>query len=179
MTKPESGLFKGTSGIEDFYGDAERVIAERVKNLDLTPHPVTQKQLSSKQCKRIKSRIEDRTATKDEYKRYMWNTRFSRRKRAGINNFWSEERGRIMNSEPWTRDWSDVQIEQILNKGKPTHLSKSLEAHHTYSAKNFPHLSNLGAVIYPATHNEHLKGWHGGNYRKSLPGKRIKRYREI
>ena len=56
MTKPDSGLFKGTSGIEDFYGDAERVIAERVKGLDLTPHPITQKQLSSKQRKRIKDK---------------------------------------------------------------------------------------------------------------------------
>ena len=46
MTKPESGLFRGTSGIEDFYGDAESVIAERVKGLDLREHPLQEKQLS-------------------------------------------------------------------------------------------------------------------------------------
>ena len=41
MSKPESGLFKGTEGISDFYGDAEKIIAQGVQGLDLTPHPIT------------------------------------------------------------------------------------------------------------------------------------------
>ncbi len=48
MTKPDSGLFDDTQGIDDFYGDAEKIIASRVVGLDLVPHPVTQKQLSKK-----------------------------------------------------------------------------------------------------------------------------------
>lgn len=44
----------------------------------------------------------------------------------------------------------------------------------SYSASKFPHLSDKGEVIYPATIREHLYGWHGGNYKNSLPGKPIK-----
>ena len=33
--------------------------------------------------------------------------------------------------------------------------------------------SNKGEVIYPATINEHINGWHGGNFRNSLPGELI------
>lgn len=35
-------------------------------------------------------------------------------------------------------------------------------------------MSGNSEVIYPATFNEHLKGWHGGNFRNSLPGEPIK-----
>ena len=128
MSKPESGLLSGTSGILDFYGNAESVIANRAVGLDLQPHPIKNKQLSAKQRAKIKSKIDARTATREEYKRYQ---------------------------------------------------SKPLEFHHTYSAIEYPHLANMGEVIYPATHDEHFKGWHGGNYKKSKPGKRIRRFREF
>ena len=179
MTKPDSGLFKGTSGIEDFYGDAERVITERVKGLDLTPHPITQKQLSSKQRKRIRDRIKRRIATREEYQRFMWDRRFARRRKLGVNNFWKQERDRINDGEQFTRNWTPEQIADILGDKSPKFQSKAMEAHHSYNAKEFPHLANLGEVIYPATHDEHIKGWHGGNYRNSRPGKRIRRFREF
>lgn len=109
----------------------------------------------------------------------MWDQRFSRRKREGIRSFWIEERERIKQNKSYTRSWNEQQVLEILKRLTPTYQSKSLEAHHTYSAKIFPHLANLGAVIYPATHYEHLKGWHGGNYKESQPGKRIRRIREF
>ena len=179
MTKPESGLFEGTSGIEDFYGDAESVIAERVKGLDLTPHPITQKQLSSKQRKRIKSKIENRTATKEEYKRYMWNKRFKARRDKGVDNAWTEEQKRLERGERGTRNWTYEQRQEILNGNKPKFNGVTLAGHHAYSAKDYPHLADRAEVIYPATRKEHLKGWHGGNYKKSLPGRRIRRIREL
>ena len=179
MSKPPSGLFKGTKGIDDFFGNAETIIASRVKGLDLTPHPIQQKQLSATQKARIKSKIKARTATREEYQRLMWDSRFSRRRKLGVNNFWKLEKDRINKGAQYTRNWTDEQVADILNNKSPKFQSKAIEAHHSYSAKEFPHLANLGEVIYPATHDEHLKGWHGGSYRKSKPGRRIRRIREV
>lgn len=78
-----------------------------------------------------------------------------------------------------TRRWSESQRREILSKLRPTFKGRPLEAHHAYSARMYPHLANRGEVIYPATHDEHHKGWHGGNYRKSVPGKRIRRLNEF
>ncbi|WP_443217508.1 hypothetical protein [Sporolactobacillus sp. CQH2019] len=30
----------------------------------------------------------------------------------------------------------------------------------SYSASKYPHLADKGDIIYPATYNEHLNGWH-------------------
>ena len=179
MSKPESGLFKGTSGIDDFYGDAESIIASRVKGLDLSPHPITQKQLSSKKRKQIEGKIENRTATKKEYSQYMWNRRFQKRRKQAIKRFWVQEKARILIGLQPTRPWSAEQRNKILNNQTPRFNGVSLQAHHSYSASEFPHLANLGEVIYPATNKEHLKAWHGGNYKKSIPGKRIKKMRQF
>ena len=179
MTKPDSGLFKGTSGIDDFYGDAERVIAERVQGFDLREHPLTKKQLSTKKKKAIKTKIKKRTATKEEYKHYIWNKRLQARRQAGIDALWVSEKMRILNNEKTTRNWTDEQKQAILAGDKPKHNSKTIQAHHTYSVLRYPHLSNRAEIMYPATFTEHLKGWHGGNYRNSLPGKRIRRIEEL
>lgn len=171
MSKPESGLFEGTSGIDDFYGNAENIIADRVKGLDLTPHPIQQKQLSAKQKARIKSKIEARTATREEYERYEWNKRLDQRRKAGIDEFWKNEKRLLELGDDTTRNWSEEQKHAILNNRKPTFNNQTMQSHHTYSVSQYPHLANVGGVIYPATPNEHLKGWHGGNYKKSKPGR--------
>lgn len=75
----------------------------------------------------IKSKIDNRTATKAEYEAYEWNKRFSARRREGVKQFWNQERERIIKGE----------------------------------------------IIYPVTLNEHLKGWHGGNFKNSRPGEPI------
>lgn len=41
-----------------------------------------------------------------------------------------------------------------------------MQGHHSYSASKFPHLSDKGEVIYPATTSEHLHRWHGGKLQK-------------
>ena len=179
MTKPESGLFKGTSGIEDFYGDAERVIASRVAELDLREHPLQQSQLSSNKLKRLREKVKKRIATREDYYLLIWSKRLKRRRQDGVDSFWDAERERIIRGEKTTREWTEEQKQAIMRGDKLRFNGKAMESHHSYSVSKFPHLANLGNVIYPATHIEHLKGWHGGAYRNSKPGRRIRRIREF
>ena len=173
MSKPRSGLFQGTIGERAITGP-EQIIAARTAGFDLREHPITQKQLSSKRMQHVSAKIASRTASKAEYKALMWNKRFSARRREGINAFWRQERARIINGDKPTRNWSSKQIEAIIHHRIPSFKGVAIHAHHSYSASKFPHLANRGEVIYPATHREHHKGWHGGNYKKSLPGRRIR-----
>ncbi|WP_242144455.1 MULTISPECIES: hypothetical protein [unclassified Bacillus cereus group] len=153
-----------------------RLIAERVQeaNLDLTPRHSPYKQLGYKTKKKLKNKVEDRTITKEEWKRLEWNRRLAARRDEGVEKFWDQERFRIENGEPTTRDWSKEQIEDILNDKVPKFNGKTIAGHHSYSVSKFPHLANKGEIIYPATPNEHFKRWHGGAYRRSLPGKPYK-----
>ena len=154
-------------------GTAEGIIAERVKGLDLSDHTINNRQLSRKKMKEFRSKIDDRTITKEEWERYNWNKRFGSRRDKGVRQFWKQEKERIINDEPLTKDWTSEQIETILNNKRAKFDGNTIQGHHTYSASKYPHLCNKGEVIYPATKNEHFNGWHGGNYKNSLPGKPI------
>ncbi|ROR31430.1 HNH/endonuclease VII toxin of polymorphic toxin system [Mobilisporobacter senegalensis] len=90
-----------------------------------------------------------------------------------VKQFWNQERERILAGQNPTRNWSQEQLNDILQGNVPKYNGKPIQGHHTYSASKYPHLSNEGEVIYPVTKNEHLQGWHGGNYKKSLPGEPI------
>ena len=151
----------------------ESIISERTKGLDLEPHPTNQGQLSPKKMKELKQKIADRTITREEYEQYDWNKRFSKRRRDGVDLFWLDERKRLMNGEASSRAWTSSQRQDIIDGKKPTYNGKTLQGHHTYSASQYPHLANRPEVIFPATFNEHFYGWHGGNWKMSLPGERI------
>ncbi|SNT17308.1 Predicted ribonuclease, toxin component of the YeeF-YezG toxin-antitoxin module [Bacillus sp. OK838] len=153
----------------------EEIIAQRVlkAELDLTPKLTPYKSLSRDQQKKIKEKIENRTVTKEEYNRYQWDKRFSKRRAAGVNEFWKQEKKRVIDAEPTTRDWTNEQIQEILKGKKPKYNEQSIIGHHTYNAMNYPHISNRGALIYPVTSREHLKGWHGGSYSKNAPGRPV------
>ncbi|MGI2726484.1 hypothetical protein ACRS54_21430, partial [Bacillus cytotoxicus] len=153
----------------------EEIIAQRVlkAELDLTPKLTPYKSLSRGQQKKIKEKIENRTVTKEEYKRYQWDKRFSKRRAAGVNEFWKQEKKRILDGESTTRDWTNEQIQEILKGKKPQYNGKSIIGHHTYNAMNYPHICNRGELIYPVTGREHLKGWHGGSYSKNAPGRPV------
>ena len=150
-----------TAGELSFYGDAEAVVAERVAGLDLREHPVRQKQLSNAARTRIRRCIESRTATREEWERYMWDKRLAKRRKTGIQRFWAEEGERLARGEKGTRNWTAEQREAILSGDKPRYNGKTMQAHHTHSVMLYPHLANDPAVLYPATPYEHLKGWHG------------------
>jgi LXG domain of WXG superfamily/GHH signature containing HNH/Endo VII superfamily nuclease toxin len=152
---------------------AEQIIADRTKGLELKPHPIQEKQLSAKKMKELRMKIESRTITKAEYEQYIWNKKFAKHRASGVTDFWYQERQRILNNETPTREWNQEQLNDILNGKKPKVDGEVVQGHHSYSASQYPHLANKGEIIYPATPYEHFRGWHGGNWKKSLPGKPI------
>ncbi len=173
MSKGNSGLFGGTVGANKAaLSLGQGIIASRVKGLDLREHP-REKSLSVKQRKLIKEKIDNRTATQLEYYQYMSDKRFAERRKTGVNEFWKQERRRIKKGKATTREWSDAQRESILSGFRPKYNGKTIQGHHTYSAGRYPHLANRGEVIFPVTFDEHLYGWHGGNFKNSLPGKPV------
>ncbi|MFI8707923.1 hypothetical protein ACIGHG_12735 [Bacillus sp. NPDC077411] len=169
----ESGVKGNGSKTASQDKTAEQVIADRTKGLDLNPHPIQQKQLSAKKRKELRAKIENRTITKAEYEQYIWDKKFAKHRASGVDAFWYQERQRILNNETPTRNWNQEQLNDILNGKKPKVDGKTVQGHHSYSASQYPHLANKGEIIYPATPSEHFKGWHGRNWKNSLPGKPI------
>ncbi|WP_277422876.1 RHS repeat-associated core domain-containing protein, partial [Pseudomonas viridiflava] len=129
------------------------------------------KPLSGPNKKAIEGKIANRTATQDEMANYDWDRRFSLRRRQGVRSFWTDERNRLKRGEPGTRDWSDAQKEDILNKKTPKFDGKPIEGHHMYNALDYPQLANSKLNIYPTTKSEHLYRWHGGNFQNDTKGK--------
>ncbi len=185
MSKPNSGHFVGTIGdimskytvvkiSVDTKPTESDIILERVQHLDLREHPYKYRQLSRKRLLDLRSKMDERTMTKVEYKTYMSNQRLSKRRDKGVLNFWNEEKHRILTCQPTSREWTYQQKHDIIHDKKPKQNGKTIQAHHTYSVSKYPHLADKGAIIFPATFYEHLYGWHGGNFKQSLPGKPIK-----
>ncbi|MGY0691942.1 hypothetical protein ACW2QC_04015 [Virgibacillus sp. FSP13] len=153
--------------------EAKDVIAERTKRLDLNEHQTITKQMSSKKMKELRERIDNRTITKQEYADYIWNKKFAKRRDKGVKEFWYQEQQRILNKEPPTRNWSREQVQDILDGKTPKFDGKPIAGHHSYSASKYPHLADKGEIIYPVTFREHFIGWHGRNWRNSIPGEPI------
>ena len=144
-----------------------------MQGFDLEAHSTSNKQLSSSKMKELKNKIDSRTATREEYNLYEWNKKMSQRRSEGVKAFWNQERERIISGERTTRNWSQEQIADILSGKTPKYNGKPIQGHHAYSVLQYPQLANRGEVIYPVTLNEHLNGWHGGNFKNSLPGEPI------
>lgn len=174
MSKENSGLFKGTSGSNATIKTSHKqnLIISRVTGMDLREHP-REKSLTAKQKKSVKNKISARTATRREYKKFESDRRFAERRKEGVKKFWMQERRRILNGEITTREWSNKQKNAILGKKRPSYNGKTIQGHHMFSASKYPHLANRGEVIFPVTFDEHLYGWHGGNFKTSLPGRPI------
>ncbi|WP_167434183.1 hypothetical protein [Paenibacillus silvae] len=119
----------------------------------------------------MEDKVNNRTITNEEWKRLEWNKRLARRRDAGVKEFRQQEKRRMKNGEPKTRNWSQEQKEAILSNKVPSYNEKTITGHHAYSVSKYPHLANRGEIIYPATVKEHITRWHGGSYRRSLPGK--------
>ena len=178
MSKGLSGLFSGTIGWLNSSAGKEflalaaisSLISSRVVGLDTREHPIPYKIPSPKKLKELRQKRDNRIATREEYKLLKWTERFNTRRNQGVKDFWEQERERLTIGLPGTREWTAEQRQAILNGRKPKYNGKTIQGHHSYSASLYPHLSNSGNVIYPVTHREHLKGWHGGNYKKSKAG---------
>ncbi len=191
MSKPVSHHFSGTRGHHGFYGNelskfidsrrnADDIIAERTKELDTKEHLICKKQyLSYHQMKRIKEKIASRSATMEEYKNYEMTKRLNDRRKKAVDRFWRMEQKRLLLGLAPTRAWTPEQRQDILAGKKPKFHGKTIQGHHTYSVNKYPHLADKHEVIYPTTFEEHLYGWHGGNFRNSLPGKMIIRIKSF
>lgn len=151
----------------------EEILAERSKGLDLNEHPSEYKQLGVKKMSEYRVKIENRTITKEEYNQYVWNQKIDTARKAAVTDFWNLEKDRIIFGMETSRKWNNTQTNDILLGIRPKYDGKPIYGHHGYSVSNYPHLAGKAEIIYPATFNEHLKGWHGGNWKLSLPGKQI------
>ncbi len=177
MSKQSSGHFSGTTGAITAYNNAMSnrsasvIIAERTSGLDLREHPIKSK--SRTPLKAINKKIHDRTATKAEYKKHYQASRLKDRRKKAVKDFWEAERERIIHYQPTTRKWTKEQRDAIRAGQRPKHDGRTIQGHHTYSVSKYPHLAGKSAIIYPVTFNEHLNGWHGGNFKNSLPGRPI------
>lgn len=180
MSKSLSNHFHGTTGERRFLASQGEtggdIINERVQGLDLREHAVKFKSTLSR--RKIKDKIDKRTANRDEYKKYDALDRLAKRRKKGVNEFWKQERRRIKKGERTTRNWTAEQRSDILHNRPPKIHGKSLQGHHSYSVSKYPHLANKGEVIFPATFEEHLYVWHGGNFKNSLPGRPFARKRK-
>ncbi len=173
MSKPDSGHFKGTTGniiasIKSAQDFKSAIIP--IKGFDDREHPTKYKQLNSKRMKSLREKLRNRTITKPEYKHLTWQIRLNARRKAGIDSFWEREMLLLKCNLPATRNWSADQRLDILNGKRPKYKGLPLQSHHTYSVAKYPHLANIGSLIYPVTRYEHFYRWHGENYKNSFPG---------
>lgn len=174
MSKSTSGHFKNTQGILNhpalLPSRINIKILEMCEKEKIVPHPTKFKQLSYRKKKLLRNKLDKRTITREEYKLLEWNRRLSIRRNKGIDNFWRDEYRRLKNNLPRTRNWKDDQKADILVNKRPKFDNVTMQSHHMFSVKDYPHLANRGDLIFPATAHEHFAGWHGGKYTNSLPG---------
>ena len=182
MSKSYCGLFSGTMGALNtqqaltlaVYNEIVSTIANNAKGHDLRQHRLPYKIPSAKRLKNLRQKRDNRTITKQEFRELRWAERFKERRDKGVSNFWDAEKAKLLRGEKGTRNWTKEQRNDIINDRRPKFNGRVIQGHHSYSASKYPQLANLGGLIYPATFREHLYGWHGGTYRKSLPGMPIK-----
>ena len=177
MSKPKSGYFKGTTGNKSISNniplkyDKSDIIA--LVKLDIREHPLPYKQLNAKKIKALNAKKRNRTITKEEYKQLNWQKRLNNRRKMAIDSFWEREKELIISGAKTTRNWSASQIADIINGKRPKYKGVSMQSHHVFSVLKYPHLANNPLLIYPVTRFEHYNRWHGGDFKKSLPGKPI------
>ncbi len=139
--------------------------AEKVVSYNTPFKPLNVKQKSS-----LSRKLNERTITKDEYKKLEWDRRFNNRRSRGVSRYWAEERKALRRGEPGTRNWSKEQRSDILKGKTPKHNGEPVEGHHKYNALDHPQLADDPRNIYPATKIEHLKRWHGGDFKNDTRG---------
>ncbi|MCO7525599.1 PAAR domain-containing protein [Pseudomonas asiatica] len=141
---------------------------EKVSTHKVPYSPVTKSQRAV-----LKSKMDQRTMTKEEYKRLDWDRRFANKRAKGVSRFWADERARLKMGEPGTRSWTAQQRADILANKTPKFNGEPIQGHHKYNALDHPQLASDPKNIYPATRTEHFERWHGGNWRNDSFGKPV------
>lgn len=139
MSKPSSGHFSGTTGANHAKHDKDISSisvnkSDSTNSLDFREHPV--KNYSSTSIKKIRSKVDSRTATRNEYKKLEQSRRLANRRKAGVREFWRQERERLRNNQKGTRNWSAEQIRDIKAGRTPKLNGKPLQSHHTYTVNS-------------------------------------------
>jgi hypothetical protein len=116
------------------------------------------------------AKAKNRTITSDEWARLQFHRRLKNRRNRGVDRFWAQERRRLRAGEPGTRNWTDEQRADILAGRTPKHAGAPMEGHHKHNAADYPDIADQGDNIYPATRDEHLNRWHGGNFQNDTDG---------
>lgn len=124
------------------------------------------KQLSKKGRSELLDMVDNRTITREDWARLQWHDRLTIRRQTGIDEFWAMERQNLTDGLPGSRNWSPEALDSILSGGRPS----GIFGHHKYSVSHYPQLANDPYNIVPTTFNEHLYGWHGGNWRNASHG---------
>lgn len=146
-------------------GNAKKILSTEPKAFG-TPY----RQLSTKQLKKYREKINNRTITQEEYKRYSWNKRFKERRDEGVKAFWQKEIDAIQKGDAGKRNYLPEQLAEMEAGNIPTFGGKKLAGHHKYSASEYPQLANDPNNIYPATFREHFERWHGGRWANQSRG---------
>jgi len=136
---------------------------------DVRQYNTPYSQLTPKQKSNLKSKLKNRTITKDEFAALDWDRRFSNRRKRGVDRFWASERIAIRNGTP-SRNWTTTQRDDILSGKTPQLDGKPIEGHHRYNAIDHPNIADLSENIHPASWDEHFNKWHGGNFRNDTFG---------
>jgi hypothetical protein len=135
-----------------------------------TKRDLPYKPLGPREEAELLAKVKDRTITSDEWERLQFHRRFKNRRNRGVDRFWAQERRRLRAGEPGTRNWTDEQRADILAGRTPKHAGDALEGHHKHNAADYPDIADQGDNIYPATKDEHLNRWHGGNFQNDTDG---------
>lgn len=126
--------------------------------------------LSSAERRALQAKVDGRSITRAEWERLQFDRRFRNRRLRGVDRYWAEERRRLRAGEPGTRNWTPTQRDDILERRTPRFGDEPIEGHHLHNAADYPDIADDAANIYPATKNEHLRRWHGGNFQNDTAG---------
>ncbi|TDV58962.1 PAAR domain-containing protein [Pseudomonas sp. LP_7_YM] len=143
------------------------------ESVKVPTHKVPYSPVTKAQRANLKTKLESRTLTRDEYKRLDWDRRFSNKRAKGVSRFWADERAKLKLGESGTRSWSPEQKADILTNKTPKYNGESIQGHHKYNALDHPQLASDPKNIYPATRTEHFERWHGGNWRNDSFGEPV------
>ncbi len=124
------------------------------------------RQLGRRTYRRLQNRVENRTITRDEWKRLQWFDRLTKRRTEGISSFWALERSKLQQGLFGTRNWNPAARTAILEGRQPVGIA----SHHKFSVSQYPQLANRPSNIYPVTFYEHFFRWHNGNWRNPTHG---------
>ena len=90
------------------------------------------------------------------------------RRRKGVQDAWKAEKEMVEKTGRGTREWTDAEIEELLNTGKVS----GYVGHHIYSVHKYPQRADDPNNIRFLTPDEHLAE-HNGDYHNQTEGKLV------